>query len=93
MDYRLNAVRFHIEHEAFAVIGSCNECMDKLSIPFLSIVSDGESKSFCKRCSYKIIESHQAKLQFLANDINRLKEFFPKKVKTKTGDINFGEHL
>ena len=71
----------------------CYECKDTLRSPYLLVVNTDSEIFYCKRCAYKEIESQQAKLLFLANDINSLKEFFPKKVKTKTEDINLGEHL
>ena len=94
MVYNLNApTKFVVVTEGVQSGGICSECMDKLTYPYL-VKYTPISTPFCKRCAYKEIEAQQAKLKFLANDINKLKEFFPKKVKAKpTEDINFGEHL
>ena len=95
MVYNLNTPKkLMVVTESVNFEGVCFNCMDKLVYPYLAIYNDSKYSCFCKRCAYKEIENQQARLNFIANDINKLKEFFPKKVKAKpTGNINFGEHL
>jgi hypothetical protein len=69
----------------------CNNCENTIGCsPWLKIFDNNRliSELYCSKCSRTKLETIIAKMKFTINDIEKLLNEFPKKVKTQIDDIN-----